>query len=302
MSLRQQALLVILLSPAIALLLMFIVGHNGITVAGLSIAAICIGVAFAVQWLAFVPSYLKQTEKYFDLTGSLTYISVAVVAILLGTEGNLRGLAVGLMVIIWAARLGSFLFLRIRKSGSDGRFDTIIPDFRVFLMTWTLQAMWVSITVSCALAVMTSADKLPLDLWFAIGLSAWVAGLVIEVIADRQKTRFRANPDNANRYITTGLWAWSRHPNYFGEILLWVGIAIIALPVLQGWQYITLASPIFVYFLLTRVSGARMLERRNDKIWGGEPAYQEYKNNTPMIFLLPPSRSSATRRIHSGPV
>jgi steroid 5-alpha reductase family enzyme len=113
-------------------------------------------------------------------------------------------------------------------------------------------------------------------------------GFLFEAVADDQKRRFRANPANEGRFIASGLWAWSRHPNYFGEITLWFGIALVALPALSGWQYATLISPVFVYLLLTRISGIPLLEARAKKRWGDEPAFQAYRARTPVLFPRPP--------------
>lgn len=111
----------------------------------------------------------------------------------------------------------------------------------------------------------------------------WAAGFAVEVIADRQKSRFRADDAHRGRFISTGLWSRSRHPNYFGEILLWIGVAVIALPVLQGWQWVGLVSPVFVAVLITRVSGVPLLEAKADAKWGGQPDYEEYKRTTPVL-------------------
>jgi steroid 5-alpha reductase family enzyme len=116
----------------------------------------------------------------------------------------------------------------------------------------------------------------------------WGAGFAIEAIADHQKARFRADPANRDRFIATGLWAWSRHPNYCGEILLWAGVALVALPALSGFALVTLVSPLFVYVLLTRVSGIPLLEARSDSRWGADPAYRAYKARTPALWLRPP--------------
>lgn len=256
---------------------------------GLPLFALCCLLAFVVQWILFVPAFAFQTEKYFDLAGSLTYISIVLfVWFVIGT-GELRPLLIGALVIIWAMRLGSFLFRRISKAGEDRRFRAIKPDFLQFLMTWTIQGLWVSATVAAGLAAMTSNLQIPLDLYALIGATLWAAGFVIEVVADNQKSTFRAEPSNQNRFINTGLWRWSRHPNYFGEILLWSGIAVIAYPSLQGWQYATLLSPVFVWALLTYVSGVRMLEHRAKKQWGDDPEYQAYRAKTPVLILMPPS-------------
>ena len=133
-------------------------------------------------------------------------------------------------------------------------------------------------------------NREPLGVIGFAGIAVWTIGIVIEIVADRQKSAFRANPANKGKFIDTGLWAWSRHPNYFGEIVLWTGMAIIAVPVLEGWQWATLISPVFVYFLLTRVSGVPMLEASADERWGGQDDYEAYKRNTPVLVMKPPAR------------
>ncbi|MBO6564453.1 MAG: DUF1295 domain-containing protein [Pseudomonadales bacterium] len=273
----------LLLGSAIAL-----AGSQGGTLwRGLPLFALCCAAAFAIQWIMFVPAWIYQTEHYFDLTGSLTYISLVVIAVVLG-QGDVRSLLIGALVVVWAIRLGSFLFARIRAAGEDRRFRSIKTDFLQFLMTWTLQGAWVSITLGAGLAAMTSAKEVPLGGFALAGLMLWLAGFAIEVLADNQKSRFKADPENQDAFINVGLWRWSRHPNYFGEIVLWIGITVMAFPVLQGWQYATLISPIFVVVLLTKISGVRMLEHRSDKKWGSDPVYQAYKSDTPVLMPRPP--------------
>ena len=232
--------------------------------------------------------YAAQTERCFDLTGSLTYLAVVGCAVTLG-GCEPRALLLALLVCIWALRLGSFLFARIRREGADHRFDELKPDFARFLLTWTLQGLWVFLTLSCALAAITASAGRALGAPAALGTAVWIAGFAIEVIADRQKAVFRADPANRDRFIATGLWAWSRHPNYCGEILLWVGVALIALPALSGWSHVTLISPLFVYVLLTRISGIPLLESRSDAKWGDDPGYRAYRSRTPLLWLRPPA-------------
>jgi len=262
--------------------------QGGITVAGLPLLALAGMVAFVIQWIVFVPSYRAQTEHWYDLTGSLTYLAVAIGTLLLAGRFDARSLLLALLVSIWALRLGSYLYRRIQKAGADTRFDDIKPSFVRFLMAWTLQGLWVFLTLAAALAAMTAASAPPLGLLGWLGAAVWAGGFAIEAVADAQKQAFRADPTNKGRFIQSGLWAWSRHPNYFGEILLWTGVALIALPALSGFQYVTLISPLFVYLLLTRVSGVPMLESRADERWGDEPAYQAYKARTPVLFPRPP--------------
>ncbi|MGI9201917.1 MAG: DUF1295 domain-containing protein [Woeseiaceae bacterium] len=265
-------------------------GSDGGTRLGtLPVFALCGALAFAINWLVFIPSALAQTEHFYDLTGGVTYITVTAVAVYFAEPLDLRATLVAAMVMIWSIRLASFLFLRISKAGKDGRFDVIKTKPLRFLLAWTLQGLWVLLTAAAAMAVITGGVREPLGVIGIVGIIVWAVGMLIEIFADRQKSKFRANPENAGRFISTGLWAWSRHPNYFGEILLWTGMAIVAVPVLQGWQWATLISPVFVTFLLTRVSGVPMLEDAADERWGGQDDYEHYKRTTPVLILRPPA-------------
>lgn len=266
--------------------------QNGATVTfrgyEVPVLVVCAMLSFALNWLIFVPSWLAQTEHFFDLTGSLCFVTLALLALNLSPNQDMRAVILTLMICIWAARLGSFLFMRIKKDGSDGRFDSIKPVFTRFLVTWSIQALWVFVTSAAALTAITSTNRQPLETLAYIGVMLWAIGFVIEITADRQKRRFRANPANDGQFISNGLWAWSRHPNYFGEILLWLGVAMVAAPVLGGWQLLSLISPLFVVALLTRVSGIPLLEARSDKRWGDDARYQHYKLNTPVLIPRPP--------------
>lgn len=261
--------------------------QGGAALASTPVFALAVGLAFGVQWLVFIPSYLLHTEHYFDLTGAATYTSVMTFAVLASGPVGARSLLLLLLVLIWAGRLGSFLFRRVRATGKDERFDKIKNSLPEFFMTWTLQGLWVSLTLAAALGAVTSnTDDGRLDALALIGLAVWLVGFTIEAMADRQKNRFRADPANKGAFIATGLWARSRHPNYFGEITLWVGVALIALPALQGWQLATLISPVFVYALITRVSGVPLLEKKAEERWGGQQAYETYKRETPVLVPL----------------
>ena len=256
----------------------------GSQLAGLPLFGLLVGLAFLIQWIVFIPAFVFQTEKFFDLTGSLTYISISTLAIFFGAGVDARSILLYFLVIAWALRLGIFLFTRIQKAGKDDRFDEIKPSFIRFLNTWTIQALWVTFTVAAALVAITTTVRKDLDVFALLGCLLWVIGFAFEVIADAQKSRFSANPGNKGKFINTGLWSISRHPNYFGEILLWIGVAVIAMPVLQGWQWIALISPVFVTLLLTRVSGVPLLEKKADKKWGGSKDYEAYKKNTPVLI------------------
>ena len=240
---------------------------------------------FCIQWISFIPAFIFQTEKFYDLTGSITYLTAVFYTLYVTGSNNLSDLIIVGCVAVWAIRLGSFLFMRIHKAGEDRRFRTIKPNFTRFLMTWTLQGMWVSMCLLCVLTALSSYSGVVMNSIFFIGLLVFILGLSIEIIADYQKTVFRRNIENKDKFITTGLWSLSRHPNYFGEILLWTGIAIMSISSLQGLQYITLISPIFVYVLLVYISGVRILEAQAEKKWGHLDSFKEYIKNTPRLFF-----------------
>jgi steroid 5-alpha reductase family enzyme len=274
----------ILASIIVACLIGLAGGDTGTDLLGIPLFLFCGLLAFMVQWIMFIPAWIYRTEKYFDLTGSLTYITLALIALTSTGFENTRAIVIAMIVLIWAARLGSFLFVRVSKDGGDRRFVRIKTNFMQFLMTWTIQGLWVYITFAAGLAAMTSSQIVAPDIFLVIGLLCWIAGFAIEVTADHQKSAFRSHEENRGRFITTGLWAYSRHPNYFGEILLWCGVAIIAFPALEGWQLATMISPVFVIVLLTRISGVNLLEARAAKKWGDDPEYRSYLERTPVLI------------------
>jgi len=242
-------------------------------------------IAFVIQWVLFIPAYLMQTEKFYDLAGSLTYISIISYVFYKSSEFNLGNLILSVFIIIWAVRLGSFLFFRIQKAGEDKRFRDIKPSPTRFFMTWTLQGMWISICSACAITAISTSEGILMNTLFFVGAITFILGFLIEVIADNQKTKFRSNPNNKDKFISTGLWSYSRHPNYLGEITLWTGVAIMSFSSLSGLQLITLISPVFTYLLLVYVSGVRLLEARGKRKWGHLESYQEYIKNTPTLLF-----------------
>ena len=238
---------------------------------------------FSIQWICFIPAFIFQTEKFFDLVGSITYLTAILTVLYITDTRNISDYIIVTCIVLWAIRLGSFLFMRIHKAGEDRRFRDIKPNFTRFFMTWTLQGMWVSMCLLCVTTAISSG--IITNSIFYIGLVIFIAGFAIEVVADNQKTVFRKNIANKDKFISTGLWAYSRHPNYFGEILLWFGIAIMSFSSLNGLQYLTLISPIFVYILLVYISGIRILENNGYKKWGHLESYKEYLQNTPRLFF-----------------
>ncbi len=243
--------------------------------------------AYVIHWIAYIPAYVFQTEKFYDLTGSVTYLSVVWFVFLSTYQSislNFGNLILVLLISIWTIRLGLFLFMRIHKAGEDKRFRTIKTSASQFFMTFTLSGLWVTLCSMCALVAISSPEGLVMNALTYVGIILFIIGFGIEIVADNQKTAFRSIEANKDSFITSGLWSKSRHPNYFGEVLLWFAIAVISFSSLEGLQLITLISPVFTYILLVYVSGVRMLEDMNDKKWADNEKYKSYKRNTPMLF------------------
>ena len=260
---------------------------DGVFFSGIPIILLCAIVSFLTHWMIAAPSLITSSEKYFDFTGMVATLLVVLTAMFAllssGAQVSIRSVFVASFVSVWTLRLGIFLYKRIVKAGEDIRFRDIKKSLPKFLMTWTLSALWVFLTTVNAITLIALNPLEPIGIFFIMGALLWLLGFGFEVIADRQKKYYSEQPKNEGRFITQGLWSLSRHPNYFGEIILWAGIAIISLPFLSGWQYVTLVSPVFVFLLLTRISGLPFLEDKAEKKWGEDKDYIEYKKRTPIL-------------------
>jgi len=287
---QSKSLIGIAVSLIIATLILLAGSQGSLSLQGLPLFAVCGAIGFILHWAIFIPSYAFQTEHYFDLTGSLSYITTVIVAMVLNPSLDIRDLIICAMILVWAVRLGSFLFWRIKKDGQDKRFIMMKTKFTWFLLTWTLGGLWVLVTMAAGLAALTSNTTVELGILGYVGIALWLFGFAVEVIADNQKTQFKKDPNNKDRFITSGLWSWSQHPNYFGEITLWLGLALFTYPVLSGWQLVTLISPIFVYLLLTRLSGIPTLDRLAKEKWGSDSDYIAYVKATSKLMLFPPKK------------
>ena len=287
---QSKSLIGITMSLIFAASILLAGSQGSLSVNGLPLFAVCGAIGFILHWAIFIPSYAFQTEHYFDLTGSLSYITTVIVAAALSPSLDIRDLIICAMILVWAVRLGSFLFWRIKKDGQDKRFIVMKTKFTWFLLTWTLGGLWVLVTMAAGLAALTSNTTVELGILGYVGITLWLFGFAVEVIADNQKRQFKKDPNNRDRFITSGLWSWSQHPNYFGEITLWLGLALLTYPVLSGWQLVTLISPIFVYLLLTRLSGIPTLDRLAKEKWGSDSDYKAYVQATSKLMLAPPKK------------
>ena len=290
-STRQDLRLTTIVVTSVSIIVFLVVsavGNNSVILNEYSAVLYCAAICIGIQWVVWIPASIGQTERFYDLTGGLTYLTVVGFSLWAGSQSeppSLRELIVSLLVVIWSLRLSSFLYLRIHRTGKDGRFDKLKTSPIRFLVPWTLQGLWVFLTMIVVIVINSQADSAPaLGVWDGIGLSIWILGFGIEVIADNQKTIFNTEPDNQGKWIDSGLWSYSRHPNYLGEILLWTGIAFLGISCFTGLERVAWISPIFIYLLLTKISGTPILDKRALEKWGDDPEYQKYRVNTPALI------------------
>ena len=230
------------------------------------------------------------SEKYYDLTGSSTFVIVTLFSLFYNSNSiNPRKIVLSFAVLIWATRLGHFLFSRIcHEGGIDSRFVEVKKNLFTFGTFWLIQGLWVFLTsfpvqLVLSLPSAKSEENFP-TLLDSIGIAIWVFGFAFEVIADLQKHRWKENKITANQFINTGLWKISRHPNYFGEITLWVGVFLVSSGAFtSARQYLSAISPLFTAVLLIFVSGIPLLEKSADKKWGENTEYLLYKKRTAVL-------------------
>ena len=264
------------------------VGNNSVKLNGYSAVMYCAVICIGMQWIAWIPASAAKTERFYDLMGGLTYLVVVGFSLWAGSLSeapSLREFIVSFLVVIWALRLSSFLYFRIHRTGKDGRFDQLKASPVRFLVPWTIQGLWVFLTMIVVLVINSQAGSAPeMGAWDVVGLSIWLLGFGVEVIADNQKSAFNKDPDNQGKWIDSGLWSYSRHPNYLGEILLWTGIACFGVPCFTGLERVAWISPVFVFLLLTKLSGIPILDKRALEKWGDDEEYQTYRKNTPALL------------------
>ena len=246
-----------------------------------------IALIFGLQITGFIPSFYLKSEKYYDLFGGLSFISsiflMLFLKIRITNDLSTREIILATCVILWTIRLSFFLFQRVKRVGKDVRFDNLKFSLSKFLLAWMTQGLWVFICLFPILVVFSSPANNDIT-YLTLGCLLYLFGLLIEIIADYQKTIHNKLNNKKRKFISSGLWSKSRHPNYFGEFLIWTGITIICFPVFSGFKYLSLITPIFIYFLLNYISGVNLLEKRAKEKWGNNPEYVKYLKTTPKFF------------------
>jgi len=237
----------------------------------------------AFNLLMFLPAFFFKTDKLTDLSYAISFVAVSLFLFFESSMNNVH-LVLLIMILLWASRLGIYLFIRINKTGKDTRFDGMREYFWKFSKFWLLQgfSVWVIMLAATSSFSMT---EISFSIIHVLGLSIFIIGLIIETVADYQKFKFKNNPENTG-WTNVGLWNRSRHPNYFGEMLVWIGIFIYS-TIYSSTLFILIAviSPIYIITILLFVSGVPLLEKRYSKKYGDDPEYKKYKENTNLIIL-----------------
>jgi steroid 5-alpha reductase family enzyme len=246
-------------------------------------------IALAVNAAFFAVAAIRKTDVVTDLSYSLSFAVLAIALPFAGAHKPLQ-LVASLLVLLWALRLGGYLFSRILRIKVDHRFDEMRDKPLRFARFWLLQAISVAV-IMLPVSYLLGRDSAPgFGPWAIAGAAIWLLGLVIEAVSDAQKSAFKRKQENHEHFISSGLWRYSRHPNYFGEMLVWWGLFVYAVPFLHCAAVAVVIGPIFITLLLLFVSGIPLLEKSADARYGDDPAYREYKRRTSILVPLPPRR------------
>jgi steroid 5-alpha reductase family enzyme len=244
--------------------------------------------------LLFFISLLRKDNGIADIGYGIAFIVLSFSVYVVSPPAGTLTLALLALVLVWGVRLAVRIFSKNAGKPEDFRYKAwrdawgvwFIP--RSYLQVYMLQGLVVflvclPITLSFAYPALVPSMGL-----FSAGLLLWVFGFFFEVVGDYQLDRFITAPENKGKIMTQGLWKYSRHPNYFGESLMWWGMAVMAAS-LSAYPFIGFVSPVLITFLLLKVSGVPMLEKR----WEGNPAWEAYKKRTSVYLPLPPKQDAS---------
>ena len=236
-------------------------------------------ITVCMQLSFFAIAFGLQIDKVTDFAGTANFLVLATVTLWFGEDFSFPKIIGSLMVMLWSLRLGAYLSYRILVWGEDNRFDEMRSKFWSFLGFWIMQILWVFLT--CLPVVYFNSLDSPdsVNTLASIGIGMFSIGLIIEAWADYSKFNHKLNGE---KWCTSGLWRYSRHPNYFGNILLWFGIFVFCYSYeVPLW---TVIGPLWTTFLLLFVSGIPLLEASADKKYGNDCEYLQYKSNTSVLI------------------
>eukprot|EP00753_Platysulcus_tardus_P001458 PLAT11350.1.p1 GENE.PLAT11350.1~~PLAT11350.1.p1 ORF type:complete len:328 (+),score=154.55 PLAT11350.1:38-1021(+) len=257
-------------------------------------------VTVAFQLVGFAIGGGLKIDTVTDLWGGFGFVVNTVILLLLTASYDLRSILLTVQVILWGVRLSGFLFYRILVTKTDKRFDGIREDCCKFFIFWFFQMLWVSSAIAVYVAIagapLVAGGPLPLGAADFAGMAMWLVGWLVEVVADAQKFSFRQDSSNKGKWCAVGVWSWSRHPNYFGEVLLWWGLFVQATPIISTLTaaglpglWAAICGPLFTVLVLVFGSGVPPLEASLRKRYLGQPGFAAYIANTSVFFPMPPA-------------
>ena len=246
-------------------------------------------VMFLFMSLWFCVALRLKRNDFADIVWGLGFIVSTITALFFNQSFNARVFLVSTLVFVWGIRLTIRIFLRNIKKTEDPRYKAWRKEWgdnfiiRTFLQIFMLQGLLILIVLTPVLYIINSGTS-PLNLIDLLAVTVWFCGFIFEVIGDHQLDRFKKDPANKGKIMKYGLWRYSRHPNYFGEVLMWWGIFGIALSVERGW--ITVIGPGCITFLILKVSGIPLAEKRSLH----KDEFQQYMKKTSAFFPMPPKK------------
>jgi steroid 5-alpha reductase family enzyme len=256
---------------------------------GIILASIII---FIYMNIGFIFALLTKRNDIVDIMWGLGFVIVAIITFLMSNDlSNLRRLIVTSLVILWGLRLGGYIFIRNRGKKEDWRYKKWRDEWgqywilRSYLQIFIVQGIMMLI-ISAGIIVVNSFPSSDLLIIDICGVIMWIIGFFFESVGDWQLYRFKSNPANKGKIMTTGLWKYTRHPNYFGELTMWWGIFLLAALIEAPLSLIAIISPLTITFLLLKVSGVTMLESK----YKDNLEFQEYASKTSAIFPWLPKK------------
>ncbi len=248
-------------------------------------------VMFVFMNLWFTIALWRKRNDIADIVWGLGFVVAVGCALLFSQTLDVRPFLVSILVFIWGGRLAIRIFLRNLGKYEDARYRAWREEWgdhfilRTFLQVFMLQGVLILI-ISIPVLLIIISDNPPLNFLDYLGTAIWITGFVFEAVGDYQLDRFTRDPGNRGKIMKYGLWRYSRHPNYFGEVLLWWGIFCIALSVENGW--LTIIGPATITFLILKVSGIPLAEKRLLR----KDEFQQYMKTTSVFFPMPPKKEN----------
>lgn len=248
----------------------------------------------------FVVSLLKRRNDVTDVAWGLGFVLLSWMAFFMAGETTLRGILVTILVSIWGLRLAYHIHKRNRGKAEDYRYKTWRETWgkwfylRSYAQVYLLQGALLFLIIQPVLFI-NQGETLPLGILDLVGLGVWIIGFFFESVGDSQLTRFLKDPENKGKLMQSGLWRYTRHPNYFGEVTQWWGLWLIALS-LPG-SFFTIIGPLTITILILKVSGIPLLENK----MSNHPDFAEYKRKTSMFIpWLPRTQKNTSRKGGAG--